>query len=134
MSEQIKSLPISRGLVAFHSIYFIALGAYALFFTDNMLASVSENPNKELAALLKCFGAMLILAGFFCYDLLKTKSNLARPLIYLLFYSFTSLHLMTLQEVAGGIGDLYFVFRSMLTLLITIALSLEFTKDQKIKK
>ena len=125
---------MTSGLVAFHSLYFIALGAYALFFTDNMLASVSENPNEELAALQKYFGAMLILAGLFCYDLLKTKSNLARTLIYLLFYSFVSLYLMTLQEVAVGLGNLYFVFRLTLTLLITIALFLEFTKDKKIKE
>ena len=125
---------MTSGLVAFHSLYFIALGAYALFFTDNMLASVSENPNEELAALQKYFGAMLILAGLFCYDLLKTKSNLARTLIYLLFYSFVSLYLMTLQEVAVGLGNLYFVFRLTLTLLITIALFLEATKDKKIKE
>jgi len=134
MSKQTKSLPMTSGLVAFHSLYFIALGAYALFFTDNMLASVSENPNQELAALQKYFGAMLILAGFFCYDILKTKSNLVRALLYLLFYSFTSLYLMTLQEVSVGLGDLYFVFRSTLTLLITIALALEITRDKKIKE
>ena len=124
MSEQIKSLPISRGLVAFHSIYFIAIGVYALFFTDSMLVSFSENPNKELAALLKCFGAVLILTGFFCYDLLKTKSNLVSSLIFLLFYSFISLYIMTLEEASAGLGDIYFVFRSTLTLLITISLAL----------
>ena len=125
---------MTSGLVAFHSIYFIALGIYTLFFTDNMLASVSENPNEELAALQKYFGAMSIFSGLVCLDIVKTKSNSVRTLLYLWFYSFTSLYLMTLQEVSEAAGDLYFVFRSTLTLLITIALALEITKDKKIKE
>ncbi len=133
MNEQIKTSPMTRGLIAFHATYFIALGVYSLFFTENMLASISENPNKELSALQKYFGAMLILSGLFCIDLLRSKSNLLMPLIYILFYSFVSLHLMTLQEVSVGLGDFYFVFRSTLTLLITIALSLELTKEKKVK-
>ena len=44
------------------------------------------------------------------------------------------LYHMTLQEISVGIGDLYFVFRATLTLLITIAIALEITRDKKIKE
>jgi len=97
-----------------------------------MLATVSENPNNELAALQKYFGAMTILSGLFCLNILRTKNNLTLPLVYLLLYSFVSLNLMTLQEVLVGLGDLYFVFRSTLTVLLTIAVVLEITKDRKV--
>ena len=69
---------MSSGLVAFHSIYFVSLGLYALFFTDSILASVSVNHEESILnfdikdiivsiskAGLKYFGAVFILAGFF---------------------------------------------------------------------
>jgi len=129
-----NSTALTRALISFHSIYFIALGVFSLFFTDIMLEKISDDPNAELVAMDKYFGVMLILAGLFCHDLFRSKSRLIRPLIYLLFYSFCSLYLMTLQEVSVGLGDTYFLFRLTLTILIVIALVLEFLKNDKFIK
>jgi len=131
MNEQNKPRAITRALISFHSIYFISLGLFSLFFTETMLFSISENPNAELVILDKYFGVMLILAGLFCHDLFISKSNLIRPLIYLLFYSFASLYLMTIQEVSEGLGDTYFAFRLVLTILIFVSLILEFVTKSK---
>lgn len=64
-----RATTLTKALISFHSIYFIALGIYSLFFAETMLGKISNNLNDELIAINKYFGIMLILSGLFCHEL-----------------------------------------------------------------
>ena len=126
-----RSAALTKALISFHIIYFLALGSFALFFTEIMTARMTNNITAELLASNRYFGLMEIVSGLLLFDFLRMKSDLIKPLIYLLFISITSLTLMTTQAVAVGLGDTYFLFRLTLTLLITIALTKEILNKNK---